>query len=187
MSLREHNRRVRREALVASAARLFEDDGYEGTTVDRVAEDAGLSRRTFFRYFSSKEDVAFPDHVERLSFFEDALQGDGPAWDRVRTAFVALGRQLSDERERVLRQQRIIESSPTLVAADRTRDRQWDDVVADALLPEYADADVLASALMGAIRANLRRWFAADGSTDLVADGLRAFTLLERGIRPGKG
>lgn len=52
---------VRRE-LVAAAVRLFTSQGYEDTTVDDIAAAAGVGRRTFFRYFRSKEDAISPDH-----------------------------------------------------------------------------------------------------------------------------
>ncbi len=186
MSRRDDNRRARREALVDAAARLFAEGGYEGTTVDQIAEAAGLSRRTCFRYFAGKEDLAFPDHADRLALFAQAIAGEGPAWDRVRGGFVSLGHQLTAERQRVVRQQRVIESSPALVAADRARDLEWEAVVARALSSDWgpADAPVVAGALMGAIRVVLRRWFADDGSGDLVAQGLAAFDRLEQGLRP---
>jgi AcrR family transcriptional regulator len=48
---------------IAAAARdLFADRGYEQTTVEAIAERAGVGRRTFFRYFRSKDDAIFPDH-----------------------------------------------------------------------------------------------------------------------------
>jgi AcrR family transcriptional regulator len=57
---------VRRE-LVAAAARLFTERGYEDTTVDDIAAAAGVGRRTFFRYFRSKEDAVSPDHESALA------------------------------------------------------------------------------------------------------------------------
>ncbi|KND33817.1 TetR family transcriptional regulator, partial [Streptomyces acidiscabies] len=51
-----------RDALVAAAFRLFLERGYEQTTVDDIVALAGVGRRSFFRYFPSKEDVVFPDH-----------------------------------------------------------------------------------------------------------------------------
>ncbi|MCO1654754.1 TetR family transcriptional regulator [Pseudonocardia humida] len=57
---------VRRE-LVAAAARLFDERGYEDTTVDDIAGAAGVGRRTFFRYFRSKEDAISPDHEGALA------------------------------------------------------------------------------------------------------------------------
>src|SRR5512142_2830739 len=57
---------------IAAAARdLFASQGYERTTVEAVAERAGVSRRTFFRHFRSKDDVVFPDH-ERIRAAADA-------------------------------------------------------------------------------------------------------------------
>jgi AcrR family transcriptional regulator len=50
------------ERVVAAAFELFAADGYEATTVEAITARAGMARRTFFRYFRSKEDVIFPDH-----------------------------------------------------------------------------------------------------------------------------
>ena len=55
-----------RERIAAAARALFADRGYHSTTVDAIAEQAGIARRTFFRYFRSKDEAIFPDH-ERMS------------------------------------------------------------------------------------------------------------------------
>ena len=57
---------VRRD-LVAAAVRLFTERGYDETTIDDVATAAGVGRRTFFRYFRSKEDAISPDHEAGLA------------------------------------------------------------------------------------------------------------------------
>jgi AcrR family transcriptional regulator len=51
-----------RDRLVAAAFSQFAAGDFETTTVDDIAEQAGVSRRTFFRHFATKEDVVFPDH-----------------------------------------------------------------------------------------------------------------------------
>jgi AcrR family transcriptional regulator len=56
-----------RDALVAAAFQLFLERGYEQTTVDDIVALAGVGRRSFFRYFPSKEDVVFPDHERCLA------------------------------------------------------------------------------------------------------------------------
>jgi AcrR family transcriptional regulator len=56
-SLRQRKQEVVREALSAAAEELFLSRGFERTTVEQIARAAGLSRRTFFRYYESKEDV----------------------------------------------------------------------------------------------------------------------------------
>jgi AcrR family transcriptional regulator len=60
-------RRRLRADLAVVALDLFAEHGYDATTVDQIAETAGVGRRTFFRYFRSKEEVVFPDHEERLA------------------------------------------------------------------------------------------------------------------------
>ncbi len=60
-----------REKLVLPAFELFDEQGYENTTVDQIAERAGVGRTTYFRNFPSKEDVIFPDHAAIL----DAISG----------------------------------------------------------------------------------------------------------------
>ena len=56
-----------RARLIESAFALFEERGYESTTVDQIADRAGVGRTTFFRTFRSKEDVIFPDHEAVLN------------------------------------------------------------------------------------------------------------------------
>jgi AcrR family transcriptional regulator len=64
-----------RQRLITAAFALFEAHGYEHTTVDNIAEQAGVSRATFFRTFRSKEDVIFPDHEAMLRTVAARLDG----------------------------------------------------------------------------------------------------------------
>jgi AcrR family transcriptional regulator len=68
---------VRRE-LVAAAVRLFRTRGYEETTVDDIAAAAGVGRRTFFRYFRSKEDAVSPDHETGLARIAETFETAHP-------------------------------------------------------------------------------------------------------------
>ena len=69
---------VRRD-LVAAAVRLFRSRGYEDTTVDDIAAAAGVGRRTFFRYFPSKEDAISPDHEVALARIAEVFATAHPA------------------------------------------------------------------------------------------------------------
>ncbi|MGY3200028.1 TetR family transcriptional regulator [Streptomyces sp. TE5632] len=59
--------------LSEAAFALFDERGYEQTTVDDIAERAGVGRTTFFRYYPAKEDVIFPDHDRMLEQIKDRL------------------------------------------------------------------------------------------------------------------
>jgi AcrR family transcriptional regulator len=62
-----------RERLAQAAFALFDERGYEQTTVDDVAERAGVGRTTFFRHYRSKEEVIFPDHDRLLAAIRQRL------------------------------------------------------------------------------------------------------------------
>lgn len=62
-----------RARLADAAFELFNERGYEQTTVDEIAERAGVGRTTFFRYYRSKEDVIFPDHDRLLELIGERL------------------------------------------------------------------------------------------------------------------
>lgn len=55
--LRDRKRRETRQRIAETGLRLFLADGYDGTTLDAIASVAGISRRTFFSYFKSKDDI----------------------------------------------------------------------------------------------------------------------------------
>ncbi|WP_280724852.1 TetR family transcriptional regulator [Kitasatospora sp. MAA4] len=71
-------RQQMRQDLAASAMELFATQGYEETTVDQIAAAAGVARRTFFRYFRSKEEAIFPDHDDTLVRVADLLASSAP-------------------------------------------------------------------------------------------------------------
>jgi AcrR family transcriptional regulator len=64
MGLRQRKRQQTRQKLIIAAMRLFDKNGYEQTTVAEIASAAGVSTKTFFNYFASKDEVLFP-HLSR--------------------------------------------------------------------------------------------------------------------------
>ena len=90
MTLRDHARGAVRDEVAKQAWLLFAENGYEATTVDQIAEAAGMSRRTFFRYFAGKDELVLERLVESATMIADALRGRPPAesaWPALRGAF----------------------------------------------------------------------------------------------------
>ncbi|MCC5577073.1 TetR family transcriptional regulator [Microtetraspora sp. AC03309] len=71
-------RRDVRRSLTAAALDLFLAQGFDETTVDQIAEAAGVARRTFFRHFRVKEDAIFPDHDAMLREIVAHLEAASP-------------------------------------------------------------------------------------------------------------
>jgi AcrR family transcriptional regulator len=91
-----------RGRLEKAAMELFEERGYETTTVEQIAARAGLTERTFFRYFADKREVLFSGSQELekhiVDRIEGAPEGTGPL-DIVASAVEAAGRMLQEHRE----------------------------------------------------------------------------------------
>src|SRR4029079_16278860 len=81
-SLRERKRARTRQALIDAAAELFEQRGYDGTTIADIAAAAEVSTRTYFSYFATKEDVLFPEADARvkaaLTAIDERRPGERP-------------------------------------------------------------------------------------------------------------
>ena len=73
--LRERKKRQTREAIAAAALELFERQGYAATTIAQIAAAADVSPRTVFGYFTSKEDLVFPDDAEWFTRLEARITG----------------------------------------------------------------------------------------------------------------
>ncbi|RMI31942.1 TetR family transcriptional regulator [Nocardia stercoris] len=104
-----------RLGVIDHALRLFAEQGYEATSVDAIAAAAGISRRTFFRQFGSKEDVVFADHEAQLAWargYLGAAQGD--PWDAVCEAIVGLFERFTQTRELAARRYQVVREVPAL-------------------------------------------------------------------------
>ena len=99
---RERHKRATRQALQAAADRLFAERGYDATTVRDIADAAGVTERTFFRYFAAKEELAIPAAVASLRPFQAAIRARPPDEDAV----TALHRAVIEIEERVMRASR---------------------------------------------------------------------------------
>ena len=119
---RERKKQRTREALIDAAFRLFQEKGFEATTVEEIADEVDVSSRTFFRYFSSKEDVVLTFQEEQFATLLDELAARPPSEPVVtalRNAGVAVLRACEDgdyglDPERFGCLQQMMESSPAV-------------------------------------------------------------------------
>jgi AcrR family transcriptional regulator len=176
------DQRPTRDRLVTAAFALFEEQGFENTTVDEIAQRAGVGRSTFFRNFASKEDAIFPEHdallariTERLSTADPETRGLAVA----EAARLVLQHYLT-EGDRARTRYRLTRSVPALqareVAGLRQYQRlftrfltQWWDAETDGPLR----AELMAAAIVTAHNHVLRRWLRQE--TSQAADALADF------------
>ena len=188
-------RQQMRQDLAAAAMELFANQGYEETTVDQIAAAAGVARRTFFRYFRSKEEAIFPDHDDTLVRVQAVLDSADPhehpldtvcrgitevlrmyaATPGVSVARYRLIRQVPTLREReiavVARYERLF-TRYLLGHFDEGAHRDGDD---DPLL-----AEVAASAVVAAHNHVLRRWLRSGGGGEVEPQLDHAFEVIRR-------
>jgi AcrR family transcriptional regulator len=187
--LREQKKARARDALATAALELFNEQGFEKTTVDAIAERAGVSRRSFFRYFPTKESSAFPEQEARLQQFGELLRMNNAATEgfaAVREACFAIARAyMSEKNERYIRF-KLTESSPALALFEMSADRQLEAIIVTALATgddhSRRRAEVIAAATIGTIRVTMREWFDGKCKLDLLELGREAFTHLENGF-----
>ncbi|MBC3193789.1 TetR family transcriptional regulator [Pseudonocardia sp. C8] len=192
---------VRRD-LVAAAARLFTDRGYDETTVDDIAAAAGVGRRTFFRYFRGKEDALSPDHERGLARISEVFAGahpDEPLTSLALRAAETVFDLYTDDPEVARLRFALVGSVPALrdrEAASVNHYRRLFTRELTGRLEERPDGElraaVTAAALVAAHNQALRKWL-ADGARDAdlpgaVAHFRKVATMLplddERGAEP---
>lgn len=159
MSLREHKRQQTRRELISAATRLFEEKGYGQTTVAEIAAAAGVSTKTFFNYFASKDEVLFPHLSRRIAAAVALIDQRGPD-DQMADILVAamqhmLADALSEEVDGGLAAVRLpmIMSVPAVQAATLHRYFLAEAQLAGALHRAYSDAldPAAAAAVIGSV------------------------------------
>jgi AcrR family transcriptional regulator len=115
---RERKKLETRQALEHAALRLFGEKGYDQTTVEDIAEAADVAVRTFFRYFSSKQDVLFGEVVtDRITRLRTEL-ANRPSTEEPLASVIAVMDLLDfspDEEQQVLARMELMRRQPTLV------------------------------------------------------------------------
>jgi AcrR family transcriptional regulator len=161
-----------RDRLAEAAFTLFDERGYEQTTVEEITERAGLGRTTFFRHYRSKEDVIFPDHDQLLELVRDRLLTSTHS-----TALIAVSDAVRlvllhyvAEGDLARRRYKLTSAVPALrdreIASVARYQRLFREFITDwmgqAAGPSPLRAELMAAAVVAAHNHVLRRWLRSE-------------------------
>lgn len=175
MSLRERTRRAVRTEIVDAAMNLFLTQGFEVTTIEEITQAAGISRRSYFRYFASK-DEAFAKALASIGqTIAETLTGrpaDEPPWTALRRSFDPLIKEAStDPNAEALG--RLMLERPAL---QQGKDAAWQTEIAAALAPRLPTRDTdeaslrahaLAAAAIACLHTAQAHWLSPDEHGEL--------------------
>ncbi|MFD2420615.1 TetR family transcriptional regulator [Amycolatopsis pigmentata] len=189
-------RRRLRHALTVAAIEKFLEQGYEATTVDEITSAAGVGRRTFFRYFRSKEDAIFPNHDEVLHDIEALFASADAERNPVEVACAAVGLVLDfylADPEVSVKRYALTRTVPSLRDREVASVDRYQRVLARYLRARFeaggdplADlrGSVAAAAVAAAHNHVLRRWLRSGGTGDAHAHAEEAFRLVIEAFPP---
>ncbi|MFG2650261.1 TetR family transcriptional regulator [Streptomyces sp. NPDC048436] len=179
-----------REVLAEAAFQLFLERGFEQTTVDDIVARAGVGRRSFFRYFPSKEDAVFPDHercLADMTAFLDAAGDEEPVGAVCDAARLVL-RMYTANPEFSVQRYRLTQEVPGLRTYELSVVRRYERTMAGYLRGRYSEAEdgslraeVIAASVVAAHNNALRSWLRSGGEGDADAAVDHALGLVRDG------
>ncbi|MFI7327621.1 TetR family transcriptional regulator [Streptomyces rubiginosohelvolus] len=188
VSLAERKRQLVSDELTGAALRLLAQKGFDAVTIDEIVAAAGVSKRTFFRYFASKEDVVIQFLAEMGTVMRAELAGrpaqEPPSVALRHTIWVSID-ACAGHADQALRVVQLILGTPSLLARFLERQAQWRDELATevadrlGLAPETDLYPQLAAGMaLAAFGTVLQRWSDSDGAEDPATLTDRAFAII---------
>lgn len=179
-----------RPRVERAALDLFTRRGFENVTSDEVADAAGISRRTFFRYYATKADAVWGDftgHVDRLGELLAAADPDRPVLRSVCAAYVEVNDYAGAELPLLRERMRLILTEPALLARSQLRFAEVDRAVAQYVAGRTGDSPtalvprLVAATTRAAATTAFEAWL-ADEDAALTGHLHRAFEELTAGF-----
>lgn len=188
-SLREIGRDAVRARITEIALDLFAEHGFDQVTVDQIATAAGMSGRTFHRYFPAKEDVVVGEPEQWGEFVRDAFAArpaDEPVWDSLLASFEAFIGFLA-ESGRVQRGKfamRVLVSTASLRARNLEKHQLWGRMLVPLVAARLADddtalrAEIIVQAALACLDVAFTTWANVDDDTTISELLERSFAML---------
>ncbi|GIF25180.1 AcrR family transcriptional regulator [Actinoplanes tereljensis] len=190
--LRERKKAATRQALHESAVRLAMEHGLDRITVEAIADDAGVSRRTFSNYFGSKEEALMYGDFQRIQRLVDAVRArpsDETPWQALTAAAAGFNHEVGDLDPRTVAQSRLLRTHPTVLAAQmQTFAAAERDLAAEVTRrlkeedPRGVRARMTAATFLLALRVSLNLWLDAPAGTALWDVAEEALATAGRGL-----
>jgi AcrR family transcriptional regulator len=177
-SLRARTRAVMRAEVSDVAFRLFAEQGFDRTTVEQIAAEAGLSRTTFFRYFGTKEELVLGKMAEfghEVAAALAARPADERPWEALRRSFDVITQPQADVPQPSLDLMQLLSDACALMTRRWEKTQGWQSM----LVPEISRrlggtetagnlrARALVASAISCLDAATDDWTAADGTTPL--------------------
>lgn len=190
--LRELTRRTVRAQIAERAVALFIAQGFEETTVEQIASEVGMSARSVFRYFDTKEDMVVGSMQESGARLADALAArpaDEDPWQALRGALSVLLAGMAENRDGAMARARMFAGTPSLRAARQQKHAQWRELLVPGVLARLDGgpaetrelrAAAITTAVLGCLEVSVTRWSEA-GGTGSIEDLLDAAIMAVRG------
>lgn len=188
LSLSERKQHSVREAICDQATRLFIERGYQETTIDDIARASGIGRRTFFRYFKTKEDVVlwkFDQFARRTLDLIAQRPAREPALEALESALTQASEFYNQQPEQTLAILKLTDETPALHAQQLLQQQHWKGWFASALrsrtraTPRSLLPELAASIAIEAMAIAVRRWL-VEPRADLNAQISASFSALRR-------
>jgi AcrR family transcriptional regulator len=147
--LRAQNKIATRRRILRAADKLFHEQGFAATTLERIATRAGVHKQTVLRYFGSKDEIALEFRRAALHQFREGLLDPARRVSVMKywRDFIESSARAVTERGDMLRYNKLVESEPALMAASLKIFMQYEELLTEALSREAgtnADRDIYA-------------------------------------------
>jgi AcrR family transcriptional regulator len=178
-NLIERRHEQTRAAIADAAVALFAERGFAETTMDDVAEAAGVSRRTAYRHFPSKDDLVFEQPRRWLVHFDDHIAEPQPGEtqrERCRRGLLAVGRLIQANAESIAAAYGVMVATPSLRGYNGRTEDEWFERYVELLTPagkgrpeRAVPIATVAGALVGTTKALVAVWAAGQPGADMEA------------------
>lgn len=177
-SLRERKKRLAQATIEATALRLFQQQGYEHTSIQDIADAVMMSPRTFFRYFASKEEVILGPmralQSDALRFLQRTAPTQSP-YAALRATFMYLASLYQQQQASFLIRYHVAAQTPQLASMYLFALVETEPAICDELCSHQGTATnrheirFLVAICMTALRVAIEEWLENEGRSDLVS------------------